>query len=79
MPTRLPFEMTARVFLTDFDEDYRKMDAVYESYFAPDRRRPPSASPDLPVARGSRSISSRGGRERAGALNGMVSRRFAVC
>ncbi len=38
MPTRLPFEMTARVFLTDFDDDYRKMDAVYESYFAPARR-----------------------------------------
>ena len=30
--------VAARVFLTDFDEDYRKMDAVYESYFAPDRR-----------------------------------------
>ena len=28
----------ARVFLTDFDDDYRKMDAVYESYFAPDQR-----------------------------------------
>ncbi len=30
--------VAARVFLTDFDDDYRKMDAVYESYFAPDRR-----------------------------------------
>ena len=30
--------VAARVFLADFDEDYRKMDAVYESYFAPDRR-----------------------------------------
>lgn len=30
--------VAARVFLTQFDEDYRKMDAVYESYFAPDRR-----------------------------------------
>ena len=30
--------IAARVFLTDFDDDYRKMDAVYESYFAPDRR-----------------------------------------
>ncbi|MCH9019095.1 MAG: RidA family protein [Proteobacteria bacterium] len=30
--------VAARVFLTDFDADYRKMDAVYESYFAPDRR-----------------------------------------
>ncbi len=30
--------VAARVFLADFDDDYRKMDAVYESYFAPDRR-----------------------------------------
>ncbi len=30
--------VAARVFLTDFDADYRKMDAVYESYFAPGRR-----------------------------------------
>ncbi len=30
--------VAARVFLTEFDADYRKMDAVYESYFAPDRR-----------------------------------------
>ena len=30
--------VAARVFLTDFDDDYRKMDAVYESYFALDRR-----------------------------------------
>lgn len=30
--------VAARVFLAQFDEDYRKMDAVYESYFAPDRR-----------------------------------------
>ena len=30
--------VAARVFLPEFDADYRKMDAVYESYFAPDRR-----------------------------------------
>jgi reactive intermediate/imine deaminase len=29
----------ARVFLTRFDEDYERMNAVYQSYFAP-RRRP---------------------------------------
>ncbi len=70
--------VAARVFLTDFDEDYRKMDAVYESYFAPDRRRPPSASPGSPAARGSRSMLSPGGRERAGALHGLVARCFAL-
>ena len=33
----LEHAVAARVFLTRFDEDYRKMDGVYESYFAPDR------------------------------------------
>ena len=33
----LEYAVAARVFLTHFDEDYRKMDRVYESYFAPDR------------------------------------------
>ena len=33
----LEHAVAARVFLTHFDEDYRKMDGVYESYFAPDR------------------------------------------
>ena len=28
----------ARVFLTRFDEDYERMNAVYQSYFAPGRR-----------------------------------------
>ncbi len=30
--------VSARVFLTHFDEDYRRMDAVYESYFPVDGR-----------------------------------------
>ena len=29
--------VAARVFLTDFEEDYERMNAVYLSYFAPDR------------------------------------------
>ncbi len=29
--------VSARVFLTHFDEDYRRMDAVYAEYFAADR------------------------------------------
>ena len=30
--------VSARVFLTHFEEDYRRMDAVYESYFPKDER-----------------------------------------
>ena len=30
--------VSARVFLTHFDEDYRRMDAVYETYFDDDKR-----------------------------------------
>ena len=30
--------VAARVFLTRFEEDYEAMNAVYESYFPPDRR-----------------------------------------
>ena len=30
--------VSARVFLTEFDEDYRRMDAVYAEYFATDKR-----------------------------------------
>ncbi len=30
--------VAARVFLTQFDEDYRQMDAVYARCFAPDKR-----------------------------------------
>ncbi len=30
--------VAARVFLTHFDEDYRRMDAVYQTYFDADRR-----------------------------------------
>jgi reactive intermediate/imine deaminase len=30
--------VSARVFLTEFERDYEKMNAVYASYFPPDRR-----------------------------------------
>lgn len=30
--------VSARVFLTHFDEDYRRMDAVYKTYFDNDKR-----------------------------------------
>ena len=30
--------VAARVFLTRFDEDYRRMDAVYQTYFDADKR-----------------------------------------
>lgn len=30
--------VAARVFLTHFDQDYRRMDAVYQSYFDSDKR-----------------------------------------
>ena len=30
--------VSARVFLTEFNEDYRRMDAVYAEYFAADKR-----------------------------------------
>jgi len=30
--------VSARVFLTDFERDYRRMDAVYEGYFPADAR-----------------------------------------
>ena len=34
----LPNVMQARVYLRHFDEDYTRMNAVYASYFAPERR-----------------------------------------
>jgi 2-iminobutanoate/2-iminopropanoate deaminase len=32
--------VSARIFLTHFDEDYERMNAVYRSYFEPGRRLP---------------------------------------
>ncbi|MBK6471994.1 MAG: RidA family protein [Betaproteobacteria bacterium] len=34
----LPNVVQARVYLRHFDEDYTRMNAVYASYFAPERR-----------------------------------------
>ena len=41
--------VSVRVYLTRFEQDYAPMNAVYRSYFPPDRcrRAPASASPDL--------------------------------
>jgi reactive intermediate/imine deaminase len=34
----LSYAVAARVFLTEFERDYEKMNAVYAKYFPPDRR-----------------------------------------
>ena len=46
--------MQARVFLTRFDEDYERMNAVYQSYFAPGRRPARTCVGVTGLARGAR-------------------------
>jgi len=46
--------LSARIFLTHFDEDYAKMNAVYAGYFAPGRRPARTCIGVTALARGAR-------------------------
>ena len=46
--------LSARIFLTHFDEDYAKMNAVYAGYFAPGRRPARTCVGVTALARGAR-------------------------